>query len=488
MTIAIYSKSYFNSHGNLSPDSMRYLELSQNLVDGDGFVFRTNDPNSPEIKEKIYFATWPLGYPSSIYLISKITGVTVFWSSKLLSILIIGLIILLFRLQFQEKAYIYTPIFLFSSFIEIFSFTWSEGLFVFSLVLFSIAIIRLLLHQNNLLLITLTLLLSSLLMFLTRYIGAFSLIVMGLLGIYLFLIKKNLPRSIIVISITVVNFTIFIAYLYNNYIQTGFITGRQRFVDPEPIIHYFFSSLWVLITELNILSINVGFNGIILLFLQFIIIGFIVFKYKKIIFDKKNYVNNYNLMSPFIFLSIGLIYLFILISIRFLGFQIEPLGFRLLAPGTFLIFIAIIKYIDIRSKKIILNIFINTLFILGMFSWILNVPMKTIKNYNNVNYVENINTITKKYSDISNNSIVVFGDRELKYLRPDLELRHPHHSNNPEKRESWAQFIKRIDISNKNIYLFLPPPKYIPLDRFDESVREIINKYNTKKNIVVKLN
>ena len=488
MAIAIYSKSYFNFHGNLSADSMRYLEISQNLVDGNGFLYTSDHQSATAMPSaRVFPATWPLAYPICIFLISKITGVTVFWSSKLLGILMIGLIIVLFRILFQEKAYVYSLIFLFSSFLEIFSYTWSEGLFIFFLVLFSMSIYRLLLYQNNLLLISFSLLSSSLIMFLTRYIGAFSLIIMGLLGIYLLLIKKDLLRSSLLISVTIISFIIMIAYLYNNYLLTGLITGRQRFIEPEPIIHYLFTTLWVLTTEINILSINTGVKGPILLLLQFIIIGFIVFKNKKIIFDKNNYINNKNeLLCPLVFSLIGLFYLFVIISIRFLGFRIDALGFRLLAPGTLLLFIALIKYIDIRSKKIIFHIFIKALFILTLCSWIICVPMKIIKNYNNTNYLDTVNRINTKYANVTNNSIVVFGERDLKYLRPNIEIRNPISSINPDERESWSNFIKRINILNKNIYLVIPPENF-SLNNFDESIRKIINENKYAKLSLVKM-
>lgn len=56
----IVLKSWFDPNGYLSADSINYLALAQNLVDGNGF--HTIKPNG----ELGWFAIWPVGYPAMI--------------------------------------------------------------------------------------------------------------------------------------------------------------------------------------------------------------------------------------------------------------------------------------------------------------------------------------------------------------------------------------------------------------------------------------
>ena len=83
--------------------------------------------------------------------------------------------------------------------------------------------------------------------------------------------------------------------------------------------------------------------------------------------------------------------------------------------------------------------------------------MKTFKNYNNINYLDKVNRINTKYANVANNSIVVFGDRHLKYLRPDIEIRNPYTSTNPDERESWSNLSNyfRCDIKERLIRSFI---------------------------------
>ena len=71
---------------------------------------------------------------------SKITNFSVFFSSKLLNLVFIGFTLLIFRKLFDKDAYLYGLIFLFSSYLEIYSFTWSETGFIFGLVMYLLKI------------------------------------------------------------------------------------------------------------------------------------------------------------------------------------------------------------------------------------------------------------------------------------------------------------------------------------------------------------
>ena len=108
MAAAIVIGSYFHPNGYISPDSSHYLKLSQNLIEGKGYYVSTYGITG---QDRTFFAIWPAAYPTLIYFAAKLTGLSVFWASKLLNIVLVGLILGMFRASFRHDAYIYGMIF-----------------------------------------------------------------------------------------------------------------------------------------------------------------------------------------------------------------------------------------------------------------------------------------------------------------------------------------------------------------------------------------
>ena len=100
MAVAIVVKSYFHPDGYLSPDSTNYLKLAQNLLEGNGYYVSAYGSTG---QDREFFAAWPVGYPTLIFVVAKLTGLSVFWASKFLNILLIGIILGIFRNLFKHK-------------------------------------------------------------------------------------------------------------------------------------------------------------------------------------------------------------------------------------------------------------------------------------------------------------------------------------------------------------------------------------------------
>ena len=100
MAIAIVVKSYFHPDGYLSPDSANYLKLAQNLLEGNGYYVSAYSITGTG-QDRELFAAWPIGYPTLIFVVAKLTGLSVFWASKFLNILLIGIILGIFRKLFK---------------------------------------------------------------------------------------------------------------------------------------------------------------------------------------------------------------------------------------------------------------------------------------------------------------------------------------------------------------------------------------------------
>ena len=299
MAVAIVVKSYFHPDGYLSPDSTNYLKLAQNLLEGNGYYVSAYGSTG---QDRELFAAWPVGYPTLIFVVAKLTGLSVFWASKFLNIIFIGIILGIFRYLFKHNAYVYGLILLFSAYIEIFSFTWSETIFIVALVWFATSVYLLIVNPKRISLLYFSIMAASLLLFMSRYIGAFSFGLIGLLGLYYGAIKKDKSKSFILIGIAVINIGIMILYLHHNYTETGFSTGVKRIPSSETNLQLFYFLLKGMVSEALIPIQVMSRNGMMVFFAQFSIIGLLLWKHRNNILQT-NITTNRNPLHFYWFLS-----------------------------------------------------------------------------------------------------------------------------------------------------------------------------------------
>lgn len=381
-------KSYFNSSGYLSPDSIEYLSLAQNLLDNNSFYMTA--PNS----EVEFFAIWPVGYPLLIFLVSKLTGFSVFLASKFLNIFLLGVFIWSFRKIFNKNAYLYGLIFFFASFIQIYSYSWSESIFILCLFWFSRSIYLLIMNLDSGFKVYISILVSSLSMFLFRYIGSFSFCVIGLLGLYYFFIKKEKKRSIYLLAITIFNILFMSAYLYHNYLETGFYTGQMRSFDTQSSSQIIVMLVKSIISIIMVFSNHVIWKDIAFLIFQVLILCVLIVKYRKTIFKEKG--DRSTVEFSLVFLIIGLLYLISIASLSCASY-VEELNYRLLAPGSFLIFIALINYFENYLRPRYFKLFKIILVCISFYSWSVNVPYQVFKDFKNPNPMK-VNVFNSKYT------------------------------------------------------------------------------------------
>ena len=489
MAISIIVKSYFDSAGYLSPDSVAYLVGAQNLIDGEGFyLFSCN--------ERMFFAAWPVGYSYAIFLICKIFGVSVFIGSKLLNILIFGLILLLLRKLFMKRAYIYGMLFFAASYIIIFSYTWSEVPFIFGLVLFVASV-----HdfvavtgraKHEIVKPALLILAAMLILFLSRYAGFFSLGIIGLLFLYFVFIKRDYVRSMTLVIVGILFATFVFLYLYNNALQTGFLTGQPR--GPARETHFFLLlDLAKAFLYESILpyaaSFKVSFKYklvsiIVLSILQFIGVVVLILYLKQKKNKGKGKVDSLKdskevgIDVSVVFITVGICYIVAIVILRW-NAHFDPFGYRLLGPGVILLFIGLLKYIEERFNPRQFNGIALYILYLSVISIFVNVPLNICIRFNGEpTYYERINDITKPYLKVPSNSIVVFGENDLRYLRSDLVFCAPFSS------EKWNDFLSRMR-TYKYKYIFVKVPNDLTEDKYDVSTISAMSKY--KAGDVVKI-
>ena len=483
MAIAIVVKSYFHPDGYLTPDSSNYLKLAQNLLEGNGYYVSAYGSTG---QERELFAAWPAGYPTLIFVVAKLTGLSVFWASKFLNILLMGIILGIFRNLFKHNAYVYGLIFLFSSYIEIFSFAWSEPIFIGASVWFATSVYLFIVNPKRISLLYFSIMMASLLLFMSRYIGAFSFGLIGLLGLYYGAIKKDKSKSFILIGIAVINIGIMILYLYHNYTETGFPTGVKRISTPETNLQLFYLLLKAIVAEVLIPIQVMSRNGIMVFFIQFSIFGLLLWKYRNNILQTNITTNQKPVTSSLVFVITGLVYLFFIILIGWIRY-IGGYDYRLFGPGSFLLFVGLIFFVEQRGTKQFFNAFKGFLFFFAILSYLLNVPYTTWKSSTlNPTYFETINALQEKYADVERDSIIVFAPVHINYLYTEMQTRRPNGLHNfLTYKEKWSDFMKRISSDNKkNIYMATPEIE-LPHENTDQSVVDFVKKYD--KGTLVKL-
>ena len=483
MAVAIVVKSYFHPDGYLTFDSTRYLGLAQNLLEGKGYYVSAYGITG---QDRELFAVWPVGYSTIIFVVAKLTGLSVFWSSKFLNIIFIGIILGIFRYLFKHNAYVYGLILLFSSYIEIFSYTWSETIFIVALVWFATSVYLFIVNPKRISLLYFSIMMASLLLFMSRYIGAFSFGLIGLLGLYYGAIKKDKSKSFILIGIAVINIGIMILYLYHNYTETGFPTGWKRIPSPETNLQLFYMLLKGMVAEALIPIEIMSRNGIMVFFVQFSIIGLLLWKYRNNILQTNITTNQKPVTFSLVFVIIGLVYLFFIILIGWVRWVGPGYGNRLLGPGSFLLFIGLIFFVQQRGTKQFFNAFKGFLLFFAIWSYLLNVPYTAWKSSTlNPTYFEVLNALQEKYADVEKDSIIVFAPVHINYLYTDMQTRRPNLSHHQIYKEKWSDFMKRIGSENKkNIYMATPEIELLHED-IDQSVVDFVKKYD--KGTLVKL-
>jgi hypothetical protein len=358
------------STGYTCADSRLYMRAADNYLNGKGFSAPTTYPVDKASQES-YLAIFPIGYPVAIVAICYLTGLDSFVSSKLVNVIFLGFIFILLYHWFGS--YSLLPACYFCSFgkLEIFSYTWSDGCFLFFLLWMLYLLERMLTSKKYKTTNTLQLIFCLVAIVCLRYVGLVYFFYMAALIGILYIQKKYelVKRLIFVISFSSL---VIAGYLFYNYSITGcFFSCEPRMYPKSESWSYF---------------LNLFFNGFINefflarnfywtwdpLFLSMLLLQLLICFY---VFKNRNRLSPHSFQSAniVILISSGLFYL---IFIFFLGRIVifDAFDYRILAPFSTPIFIAMLgnlKRINERVKINDLNTLIISFFILSM---LMNLP------------------------------------------------------------------------------------------------------------------
>lgn len=407
----------------ISPDSSQYLREALNILAGYGF----NDKGLLGLDG--WFASWPIGYPALIALVSKITTFNVYLSSKLLSAVMMLMLLYVLQKRFNKNAFFVTFIFFNAGFLYVYKYTWSEIPFIFFAVMYGFSLTDVLIKKD--IKSSIMLCIWTILAFLMRYVGIYLGVVSGVVWAgmlihYWYGGRKEAAskKNLICLFISGITSAAFVGcYFLNNYVHCGFMTGVNRSLMKDDYGILTVNLQNSLINELlNVFNIvkpdylsDMKKDSLAWIFVIFLI--FILW------IVKRNYNTSINVRK--VFACIGGFYYLCFIYIRFHS-SMDKFGSRFFIPGTILIEIAFFdwlsEYLKNYTKKVCLA---ATAILLVITISIWGSVLKS--NYNESAYAKSRDEVLALLQNVPPNSYV-FGTpievEKAKYLervhRPDV--------------------------------------------------------------------
>lgn len=429
----IVIQSQLDVNGFITSDSAHYLQLAQNLLNGDGMTTINLLPGT-----STYFATWPIGYPALIALASLLTGLGLFWASKLVNIIFLGLCFVLMKRLFKQRALVVVMLLFISTFTEIFVYTWSEVPFLFGMLWLVFGLVRYIETNKNW--YAVNMMCAALLLFFMRYIGLIGAGIIGLVGFY-YLFRKQWKQMITCWIAGSIPMLIAGVYLVINHVKTGEFTGMERIPRMENT-QEFFTMVWDgLVGEFNMLSTSNQdyLTASICLFLVALVL-FIRPRHVKALFS----IKDRQFLLPGMFLFVGFVYFVAIVAMRWSAY-FDALNYRLLGPATFMVWLAFcswiaqVKQVDWNRWKVFLTIVFGVAFLVNIVT-----STYALVVDNSPNYQETVQEEKKAYEAIPSGSIVALENIHARYLRPDLQFVKIHFRPYFSEKETLDGFVERI--------------------------------------------
>jgi hypothetical protein len=473
-SVFIILQSVLDPNGYVSSDSAHYLQLAQNFLNGDGMSTANYVTGM-----STYFATWPIGYPALIAIVSFITGLSVFWASKIVNIICLGVVLILLKKLFQSRAVFASLVLFISTCTGIFVYSWSEVPFLLGMLWLVFGLVRYI--ETNKFTYAVHLFFASLFLFLMRYIGLIGAGIIGLLGFY-YLYKKQWKQMLTCWITGSLSILLAVCYLIINYVKTGEFTGMERIPRAETAEQFFVMVRESLITEFNIFSnTSHDFPLATIIVLAIGLVLFIRPKQIKALFQLKKG----QFVLPGMFLFVGMIYLIAIIYMRWTAY-FDTLYYRLVGPATFMFGLFLISWIAQSERRdwarwqgvltvVFLAVFISNIIM----------PSYQVLQDDKLPYKETVQQVKKTYEAIPKGSIVAFENIHARYLRPDIQFIKVHFQPYFSNAESLDEFVDRTSPNDAAGVFF--QYKYIKGYKYDESFVRIMKQVEDSGRAFVEL-
>lgn len=415
--ISIYARAYIKGV-YITADSAGYLREAVNLVNGNGFRY------DGLAGYDSWFANWPILYPAMIALVMLVTNTNAYLASKLLSMLIVGVILLLLRRYYGKDAWVYSLCLTNIGFLSLTYYTWSELPFMLFLLCFALVFAHILKEEMPSVIWYILLGVSGFVCFLTRYYGLYIWIVVG---VYLLWFvkrywetreKETLHKGIGIAVAAFCSGMASIGYFLLNKKMNGMVSGVSRSLwwdDYEKLTNDLIESL---LTEIfNVFSLQVPQiidncpYSMKVLFLAAVLAGLVWLIWKN--------CSHFSTESVLIALAVG--YDIIFVGIRYVS-SMDTFYFRFFEPATFLFSLGLVGLLlpYLRGKKgfCYFTGLITTVILIAVISLFQNNSMNAGRSY----YKSLCMRWDDAYAEIPERSVVIFSDLDFRasWYRPDV--------------------------------------------------------------------
>ncbi|MDC3416701.1 hypothetical protein [Aquibacillus salsiterrae] len=467
-SIYIFVQGYYDTNGYLSSDSAHYLQLAQNMLNGNGM---TTTDLVPQMSG--YFATWPVGYPLLIAGVASISGMDVFWAAKLVNSLLFGLCLILLERLFGNRAGLVAFVFFISTATEIFAYTWSEVPFIFGLIWLVYGISRYMTMRRFI--FAVQMLFAAVFLFMARYIGLIGACIIGLIGFY-YLFKREWKAMLVCWVTGIIPILFAAVYLSKNYLETGQFTGMERIPRPETSSEFWRMLTDAMVAEFNLFSISKEqfFTASIV-----VLVGAIVLFIRPTFIKALFTVEQRRMLVPALFFFVSVIYFVAIVYMRWSS-QFDPFNFRLLGPSTVMLWLAIVGWIAKLDGKSFRR-WRNTVVLLFGCTFIMTILYDTysLAISKADKYGATRADVLETFEQIPSGSIVALENIHARYLRTDLQYIKVYQLPYFKKKESVATFIERVTPNRaKGVYLQVRP---LPATRYHQSFVNLMEENKDKQ-------
>lgn len=347
LAMRIYVDAYLHET-MMSPDSCGYLREALNLAQGNGF--RCDGIAG----YGTWFANWPIMYPLTIAAVMLVAKTNVYLASKIAAMLVVGIILVIMRFRYKEKAWIYSLCVLNLGFINLAEYTWSECTFILFLFGFSLILAHIISKEHVGVIWYVGLGILGTGAFLTRYIGLYVWFVVGIYILYYgFCYIKNRDQRIVrkiagLIASAVVSGCLGLAYLAMNKKMNGMASGVNRGINPnEDYLQLTKDLADSLLTEIfHVFGINesplVANIWFVFKFAIIAVVVYIVIRYIKT-------RCTWNTEASVICVT-GAVYYVVIIVFRYFS-SMDTFSYRFFEPATFLICVGLLEIISERKAN-----------------------------------------------------------------------------------------------------------------------------------------
>ncbi|GAB4395128.1 MAG: hypothetical protein OHK0053_00180 [Microscillaceae bacterium] len=235
-----------------SPDSRFYFWVAENMKAGNGLSSPDYTGYPFDSGSRLYiFSTWPAGYPAFIALVAWIGQISPLVASKVVNMFFLGLLFALFYRWWGKEAWFPALYFFSYGKLEVYSYTWSEGPFLFFVFWLAFLVAKdSPARQDAGLFLKLSLALMAL--FMLRYAGLIYFFFVFLFFMHHIQQKYYAKAGHYFVAMLAASLFV-LGYFYLNKLHTGHYTGMNRiYPEKESWLTYGFYLLTGLANELSL--------------------------------------------------------------------------------------------------------------------------------------------------------------------------------------------------------------------------------------------